>query len=42
MGDEVEVQVMEFNAENRRITLSRKALLEKPDVVVTRPRNDAE
>lgn len=42
VGDEVEVQVMEFNAENKRITLSRKALLEKPDVVVTRPRNDAE
>lgn len=42
IGDEVEVQVMEFDAEHRRITLSRKALLEKPEVVVTRPRNDAE
>ncbi len=42
VGDEVEVQVMDFNAENRRITLSRKALLEKPDVIVTRPRNDEE
>lgn len=37
VGDEVQVQVMEFDAENRRITLSRKALLEKPDHVVTKP-----
>ncbi len=43
IGDEVQVQVMEFDAEHKRITLSRKALLEKPEVVVTRPRNnDAE
>lgn len=37
VGDEVQVQVMDFDAENRRITLSRKALLEKPDHVVTKP-----
>lgn len=42
VGDEVEVQVMDFNAEAKRITLSRKALLEKPEEVETRPsrRND--
>ena len=33
VGDEIEVQVMEFDAENKRITLSRKALLARPDVV---------
>ncbi len=31
IGDEIEVEVMEFDAENKRITLSRKALLEKPE-----------
>jgi len=31
IGDEIEVQIMEFDAENKRITLSRKALLERPD-----------
>ncbi|MCH5156883.1 MAG: 4-hydroxy-3-methylbut-2-enyl diphosphate reductase [Clostridiales bacterium] len=30
VGDEIEVMVMEFDAENKRITLSRKALLEQP------------
>ena len=30
VGDEIEVEVMEFDAEHKRITLSRKALLERP------------
>ena len=30
VGDEIEVVVMEFDGENKRITLSRKALLEQP------------
>ena len=34
VGDEIEVQVLEFDAENKRITLSRKALLPRPDQVV--------
>ncbi len=32
VGDEIEVEVLEFDAENRRITLSRKAVLPKPEV----------
>ncbi len=36
VGDEVEVEVMEFDKENKRITLSRKALLPRPDVTVVR------
>lgn len=40
VGDEVEVEVLEFDAEHKRITLSRKALLEKPEEVVTRPSNN--
>lgn len=39
VGDEVEVEVLEFDAERKRITLSRKALLEKPEEVVTKPNN---
>ena len=31
IGDEIEVEVMEFDADNKRITLSRKALMEKPE-----------
>lgn len=31
VGDEIEVQVLEFDGENKRITLSRKAVLPKPD-----------
>jgi len=31
VGDEVEVEVLEFDAEHKRITLSRKALMERPD-----------
>ena len=42
VGDEVEVKVMDFDAENHRITLSRKALIEKPEHVVTRPRTTEE
>ena len=34
VGDEIEVEVLEFDAENKRITLSRKSLLEKPEQVV--------
>ncbi len=30
IGDEVQVEVLEFDAERKRITLSRKSLLEKP------------
>ena len=30
IGDEIEVEVLEFDAEHKRITLSRKSLLEKP------------
>ena len=37
IGDEVEVEVLAFDAERRRITLSRKALLEKPEEVATKP-----
>ncbi|MCM1194791.1 MAG: 4-hydroxy-3-methylbut-2-enyl diphosphate reductase [Corallococcus sp.] len=33
VGDEIEVEVMEFDAENKRITLSRKSLLPRPDQV---------
>ncbi len=33
IGDEIEVQIMEFDAENKRITLSRKALLPRPEGV---------
>ncbi|MCH5151234.1 MAG: 4-hydroxy-3-methylbut-2-enyl diphosphate reductase [Clostridiales bacterium] len=33
VGDEIEVQVLEFDGANKRITLSRKALLERPAVV---------
>ncbi len=35
VGDEIEVQVMEFDADNKRITLSRKALLPRPEGVET-------
>lgn len=42
VGDEVEVKVMAIDADRKRITLSRKALLQKPDVIVTRPQNDEE
>ncbi len=35
VGDEIEVEVLEFDAENKRITLSRKALLPRPEQVVT-------
>ncbi len=38
IGDEIEVQIMEFDAENKRITLSRKALLPRPESA----RSDAE
>ena len=38
IGDDIEVQIMEFDAENKRITLSRKALLPRPESV----RSDAE
>ncbi len=31
VGDEIEVEIMEFDGENKRITLSRKALLPRPD-----------
>ena len=31
VGDEIEVEVLEFDGENKRITLSRKSLLEKPE-----------
>ena len=31
IGDEIEVQVLEFDGENKRITLSRKALLPRPE-----------
>ena len=34
VGDEIEVEVLEFDKENKRITLSRKALLSKNDVTV--------
>ena len=30
IGDEIEVEVLDFDAEHKRITLSRKSLLEKP------------
>lgn len=39
VGDEIEVQIMEFDAENKRITLSRKALLPRPEQPA---RSDAE
>ncbi|MCM1043764.1 MAG: 4-hydroxy-3-methylbut-2-enyl diphosphate reductase [Corallococcus sp.] len=32
VGDEIEVEVLEFDAENKRITLSRKAVLPKPEM----------
>ena len=35
VGDDIEVQVVECDAENKRITLSRKALIPQPDVVKT-------
>ncbi len=41
IGDEIEVEVLEFDAENKRITLSRKSLLEKP-AQVTSAEKDAE
>lgn len=31
IGDEIEVEVLEFDGEHKRITLSRKSLLEKPE-----------
>ena len=31
VGDEIEVEVLEFDGENKRITLSRKSLLETPE-----------
>ncbi len=34
VGDEIEVVVAEFDGENKRITLSRKALLQKPEETV--------
>ena len=37
VGDEVEVEVLAFDLERKRITLSRKALLEKPEDVVEQP-----
>ena len=37
IGDEVQVQVLEFDGERKRITLSRKALLEKPAQPVQAP-----
>lgn len=42
VGDEVEVQVVEFDAENKRITLSRKALLEKPENIAQPEKKDEE
>ena len=33
IGDEIEVQVLEFDAERKRITLSRKAVLPRPEQV---------
>lgn len=42
VGDEVEVEVLEFDAENKRITLSRKALLERPDNFSAPAGNDKE
>ncbi len=35
VGDEIEVEVLEFDKENKRITLSRKALLPREDVVTS-------
>ena len=40
VGDEIEVQVMEFDADNKRITLSRKALLPRPEGVETAKTED--
>ena len=31
IGDEIEVEILEFDSENKRITLSRKSLLERPE-----------
>ncbi len=42
VGDEIEVEVLEFDAENRRITLSRKAVLPKPEVTEDATESDAE
>ena len=37
VGDEIEVEIMEFDSENKRITLSRKSLLPRPEQVVDKP-----
>ena len=40
IGDEIEVEILEFDSENKRITLSRKSLLEKPEQVVEQPKEE--
>ncbi|MCM1289974.1 MAG: 4-hydroxy-3-methylbut-2-enyl diphosphate reductase [Corallococcus sp.] len=42
VGDEVEVEVLEFDAEQKRITLSRKALMERPENFSSAPEADKE
>ena len=37
IGDEIEVEIMEFDSENKRITLSRKNLLPRPEQVSDKP-----
>ena len=37
VGDELELQVIECDAENKRITLSRKALITPPETPVEKP-----
>lgn len=42
IGDEIEVQVLEFDAERKRITLSRKAVLPRPEQVAAPAKEDEE
>ena len=37
IGDEIEVEILEFDSENKRITLSRKSLLPKPEQAPEKP-----
>ena len=40
IGDEIEVEIMEFDLENKRITLSRKSLLERPEQPSEQPEEE--
>jgi 4-hydroxy-3-methylbut-2-enyl diphosphate reductase len=42
VGDEIDVQILEFDADNKRITLSRKAVMPRPEAAPAEEPSDAE